>query len=491
MRGRERPDADARPSLYAAGEPAFIEDLANDNRFHSLQREGAVSAIFVPIRAGSGLLGNILLGLRSPRPVSADEIRLLTTLGNQIGIAAQKAELYENMRKAETQRAEAEAHLRQAQKMEAVGNLAGGVAHDFNNLLTAIIGFGEMALDADAPPDDVRTYVQEMVKAGERAAVLTRQLLAFSRRQVLRPEVIDLNVVVENMDRLLQRVIGEDIDLQTRLHPGLGHTRADPGQIEQVLLNLAVNARDAMADGGQLSIQTSNCTLDGMYADQHAEVTPGPYVQIAVTDTGHGIPPEVLARIFEPFFTTKEQGKGTGLGLATVYGIVKQSGGHLSVYSEVGIGTTFRIYLPQVDEQATLEAPATSVQLERAAAGGTILLVEDELGVRALARVVLDTAGYSVLEAATPEEALQIVERLSRPVDLMITDVVMPGMNGPALAALVRERWPGTRVIFMSGYPGDPLRRQGAIAADAPYLEKPFTPKALRTKVSEVLEPQS
>lgn len=490
-------DSRSQDARVGSTTPTVIEDLPAADRYRSLLREGATTAINVPILDGTARLGQILLGLRAPRPISNDEIHLLTAVSSHLGAAAQKSWMFEDVRRAEQQRETAEEQLRQAQKMEAVGNLAGGVAHDFNNLLTAIIGFGEMALDEDAESAAIRGHLHEIVKAGERAAGLTRQLLAFSRRQVLRPEVINLNAIVENIERMLQRVIGEDIDLQTQLGVDLGYVRADPGQVEQIIVNLAVNARDAMPNGGQLTIEIRNVVLDATYATEHIEVKPGPHVLLSVTDSGSGIPPEVLERIFEPFFTTKEQGKGTGLGLATVFGIVKQSDGHLSVYSEVGIGTTFKIYFPRVDEPTPAEplpeadAAGSTPTPAPTSASATILLVEDEVGVRALARAVLDAAGYSVIEAASPDEALQAIQHLPRPVDLLITDVVMPGMSGPALAARVSERWPTTKVMLMSGYPGDALRRQGTLDADMPYLEKPFTPRALRAKVQEVLKTAS
>jgi PAS domain S-box-containing protein len=397
------------------------------------------------------------------------------------------AELYESMRQAVASREQVEEQLRHAQKMEAVGNLAGGVAHDFNNLLTAIIGFGEMALSADEPIESLHDYVREMLQAGERAATLTRQLLAFSRRQVLRPEVVNLNQVVSQISRLLQRVIGEDVELQSVLHEDLGYVRADPGQIEQVILNLAVNARDAMPQGGRITIETRNVTLDASYADSHFETVPGPYVALYLSDSGTGISPDVLPRIFEPFFTTKEQGRGTGLGLSTVYGIVKQSGGHISVYSEVGVGTTFRVYFPLVDAPP-LDSDGQEPDEPGEPRPATILLVEDEVSVRTLARAVLSSAGYTVLDAASPAEALEVIASMNQPADLLVTDVIMPGMNGPDLAHRVRGQWPEIKVVFTSGYPGDHLKRQGTLDASSFYVEKPFTPKTLRSTIHEALQ---
>jgi PAS domain S-box-containing protein len=376
--------------------------------------------------------------------------------------------------------------LRQAQKMEAVGNLAGGIAHDFNNLLTAIIGFGQMGLNDGALSPAVRTYLEEVVRAGERAAILTGQLLAFSRRQVLRPETIDVNVAVADMGRLLSRVIGANVRLDTVLASEAPLVHADPGQIEQVILNLAVNARDAMPGGGHISIETHALEVDEERAAEYG-VAPGPYVRIAVTDTGSGIAAEHLAKIFEPFFTTKPKGEGTGMGLATVYGIVKQSAGHIAVYSEVGRGTTFNIYLPRIEGTASAKEPSTPV-VEALERGETVLLVEDEVGVRSLAQAVLEGAGYTVLVTEQPDQALALLKTHEGHIHLLLTDVVMPGMSGPDLAARVVESRPDIKVMFMSGYPGDALKLQGGIASDAAYLQKPFRPSGLRQKVREVLD---
>jgi PAS domain S-box-containing protein len=316
-----------------------------------------------------------------------------------------------------------EEQLRQSQKMEAIGRLAGGIAHDFNNLLTVMKGYSELMLDELDGADPLRIEVDEIKKAADRAAALTRQLLAFSRQQVLAPKVLDLNSVVGNMDKLLRRLLGEDIDLFTVLEPGLARVKADPGQLEQVLMNLAVNARDAMPSGGKLTVETANVDLDENYTRDHASVKPGSYVMVAMTDTGTGMSDKVKSRIFEPFFTTKEIGKGTGLGLSTVYGIIKQSGGYIWVYSEVGIGSTFKVYLPAVDAPAEIAAATTQQPARRGSE--TVLLVEDEDGVRALMRQVLHKHGYNVLESRHGGEALLMCERHSGKIDVLLTDVVL------------------------------------------------------------------
>ncbi len=380
-----------------------------------------------------------------------------------------------------------ERQLLQAQKMEAIGRLAGGVAHDFNNLLTAITGYTELVLSGLAPDAPQRRDLGEVQKAAERAAALTRQLLAFSRQQVLQPRVLDLNAVVADVEQMLRRVIGEDIGVVVVAGPALWPVRADPGQLGQVLLNLAVNSRDAMPEGGTLTIETANLELDGAYVRRHAAVRPGPYVMLAVSDTGVGMDAEIQARIFEPFFTTKEHGKGTGLGLATVYGIVKQSGGHIWVYSEPGRGTTFKIYLPRAEDDGERPAPAASTA---GPAGGseTVLLVEDEEGVRTLASRVLAAAGYTVLEARDAGEALAINRRHDGPVALLLTDLVMPGASGTDLAARLAAERPDLKVLYMSGYTGDATVRHQILQPHTAFLEKPFTPAALARKVRDVLD---
>jgi PAS domain S-box-containing protein len=385
-----------------------------------------------------------------------------------------------------TERKSLEMQVRQAAKMEAVGRLAGGVAHDFNNLLTIINGYSEILLEKFAPDSSVSIQLREINNAGERAASLTRQLLAFSRRQVLAPQVLDLNGVVSNLEKMLRRLIGEDVELRTVLHPSLGRVQADPGQIEQVIMNLVVNARDAMPSGGCLTIETSNEELDETYARNHVMVKPGPHVLLAVGDTGMGMAPETKVHIFEPFFTTKEQGKGTGLGLATVYGIVQQSGGSIWVYSELGQGTVFKIYFPIISESpAASRLPKT--ETDSASGSETILVVEDEEGVRSLVHLALVSSGYTVLETKDGESALATCANHAGPIHLLVTDVVMPQMSGPKVAEKVAALRPGIKVLYMSGYTDDAVVHHGVLSHDMPFIQKPFSPLALRKKIREVL----
>ena len=386
-----------------------------------------------------------------------------------------------------TARLQLEEQFRQAQKMEVIGQLAAGVAHDFNNLLTIINGYSEIVLDALPPGDPNRELIAEVHQAGQRSAGLTRQLLAFSRQQVLVPRVLDLNAVVGNTASMLRRVIGEDVKLTTTTATGLWPVKADPGQVEQILLNLAVNARDAMPTGGRLTIETGNVELDATYAASHPDARPGPHVLLAVSDSGCGMTPEVRVKIFEPFFTTKGPGKGTGLGLATVYGIVKQSGGHVGVYSEVGVGTPFKVYLPRTGPAG--EGPkAYAVPPAPPRGTETVLVVEDDAAVRALTRHVLQHAGYAVLEAVDGDEALRAAAGHPGCIHLLVTDVVMPGTGGRAAAERLAERHPGLRVLFVSGYTDDAVVRHGVLHESVNFLQKPFTPAALAWKVREVLD---
>jgi PAS domain S-box-containing protein len=385
-----------------------------------------------------------------------------------------------------TERRQLEDQLRQSQKMEAVGRLAGGVAHDFNNLLTVISGYGHMIL-RDLPGEDpLHGCIEEVLKAASRATSLTNQLLAFSRRQVIQPKVLDLNALVANMDRMLRRVIGEHIELETVLSPGLGSVRADAGQLEQVIINLAVNARDAMPEGGKLSIRTGNVEV-ARSSRLHADVRPGSYVKLTVADTGKGMDAEIMVHLFEPFYTSKETGKGTGLGLSTVYGIVKQSGGEVVVESNPGRGATFTIYLPRISE---LALTATSPSGEPAVRAGTetILLVEDELGVRQLVCEMLQRLGYQILQASGGAEALRLFEQHQGSIDLLITDVIMPQMSGRELAQRLKVLQPSLKVLYISGYTDDMLAHHGVLESNVFLLQKPFAPDELAKKLREVLD---
>ena len=385
-----------------------------------------------------------------------------------------------------TERKSLETQFRQAQKMEAIGQLAGGIAHDFNNLLTAILGYSSFVIDSFGPRDPRRADMEEIIKAGDRAAGLTRQLLAFSRKQVLQPTAVDLNALVTGMRQMLSRLIGEHVELISKLPTKPCMARADAGQLEQVLMNLVVNARDAMATGGTLTIETSEVEIDRSFT-HNAAVTPGSYVMLAVSDTGMGMEDATKQRLFEPFFTTKEQGKGTGLGLATVYGIVKQSGGFVWVYSELGKGSTFKVYLPCAkpgDAVAPEDAAPTMVLV------GTesVLLVEDDEAVRLLTRTILERSGYKVASASTPKEAEALSASPANDYDILVTDVIMPGLSGPNLyEKLVRQR-PDLRVLYVSGYTDDTIVHQGQLKPGVEFLQKPFTAEALNRRVREVLD---
>jgi PAS domain S-box-containing protein len=388
---------------------------------------------------------------------------------------------------AESRRKELEQQLRQSQKMEAIGQLAGGVAHDFNNLLTAINGYSSLALQRANPDDRIRGYLEEVKKAGERAANLTRQLLAFGRKQMLKPITLNLNDVVSEMSKMLRRLIGEDICFDARFDPELKQIRADPGQIEQVLVNLVVNSRDAMPHGGTLTIETANFEIDHEFASRHLGLAPGKYVVLTVSDDGCGMDEKTKARIFEPFFTTKEKGRGTGLGLSTVYGIVTQSGGNVWVYSEPGDGTVFKVFLPQFQQEC--EAPTKPlIDLVAPRGSETILLVEDEDVVRGLARQILEQAGYHVLDAPGGDEAIRLCRELRGPIDLLLTDVVMPETSGREVAECLTKLRPATRVLYMSGYTDDAIVHHGVLDSDVEFIQKPFTPIALAQKVREVLD---
>jgi PAS domain S-box-containing protein len=387
-----------------------------------------------------------------------------------------------------SERRHLELQLRQSQKMDAIGRLSGGVAHDFNNLLGVIIGYSEVLQDQIKEGDRLRVCVDQILQAGKRAASLTRQLLAFSRQQVLEPKVLLLNGVVGDMEKMLRRLIGEDVELATKLDTKLGKVRADQGQIEQVIMNLAVNARDAMPEGGQLSIETCNTEIDEVFIKRYPyPVQTGPYILLTVSDTGTGMDDVTKQRIFEPFFTTKEKGKGTGLGLSMVYGVVKQSNGYIDVFSTVGKGTTFKIYLPRIDQEP--EERATKTTLSKAFRGKeTILLVEDEKNLCVLTRNLLEHYGYSVLEAESGAQALAISRQNTAPIHLLLTDIVMPGINGRALAQTLSKERPGIRVVYMSGYTGQTVGGQTILSPGSHFLQKPFTREDLARKIREALE---
>jgi PAS domain S-box-containing protein len=385
-----------------------------------------------------------------------------------------------------TERKQLETQLQQSRKMEAVGRLAGGIAHDFNNLLTIITGYTDLALSRPAVPLDLRSDIERIESAAGRAAALVRQLLAFSRKQVLQPKILDLNAIVVNMEKLLRRLVDDNIEMNTSVRDDLGKVKADPAQIEQVIMNLVVNARDAMPSGGRLLLETSNADLDSAYAFEHASVKPGSYVMLAVSDTGIGMDTETVAHIFEPFYTTKESGRGTGLGLSTVYGIVKQSGGYIWVYSEPGRGSTFKIYLPRVEE---VQEPASSKPSPLASQGGTetILLVEDEEAVRDLVKTILSSHGYHVIVARDAQDAEQKAEQYPGGIHLLLTDVVMPGTSGRELAVRVMRRRPGIRVLYMSGYTENVITSGGMLEEGLAFLQKPFSPAVLVRRIQEVL----
>ncbi len=427
--------------------------------------------------------------------VTAYEMEVIAKDGHRITVEANTKLVYQDgvpvgvqgIARDVSERKQLEEQLRQSQKMEAIGQLAGGVAHDFNNLLTAINGYSSLALQRLEDNHPIRSYLEEVKKAGDRAANLTRQLLAFGRKQILQPVAINLNDVVRDMNKMLQRLIGEDIRLTAKLDLALKSIKADPGQIEQVLVNLVVNARDAMPQGGKLTIETSTVELDSEYAGRHIGFVPGKYVMLAVSDTGTGMSEDTRARIFDPFFTTKEKGKGTGLGLSTVYGIVKQSGGNIWVYSELGHGTTFKVYLPEL-AGATQKTEASIVEKALPSGSETVLLVEDEDVVRSLAQKILEQSGYKVLAASRGVEAITLCRQRTAPIHLLLTDVVMPETSGKEVADRVTELLPGLKVLFMSGYTDEAIVHHGVLDTNIEFIQKPFTPAALVRKVREVLD---
>jgi two-component system, cell cycle sensor histidine kinase and response regulator CckA len=461
------------------------DDLQNTNsldQVHIEDREKVAKAATEALRTGAGT--NLEYRMRH----KDGTWRTLESSASTIVKAGQVEKLVIVNRDV-TERKRLEEQFRQSQKMEAVGRLSGGVAHDFNNLLGVIIGYGEVVQEGTAVDSPMRTCAEEMLKAGHRAASLTRQLLAFSRQQVMDPRVLDLNAVVKDMEKMLKRLISEDIHLKTDLDSNLARIKADQGQIEQVIMNLVVNARDAMPGGGKLEITSRNFYMDNNFVRRYPyPVQVGDYVLLTVSDTGIGMDATTRSRVFEPFFTTKEKGKGTGLGLSTVYGVVKQSGGYIDVASEPGAGATFKIYLPKVED--ALEAQKQTSEIPASLHGTeTVLLVEDELSLRKLSRHLLELCGYSVLEAENGTDALKISqEHNQRNIDLLLTDVVMPGMSGRVLAdRLVRQR-PKTCVVYMSGYTGQTVGEHGVLAEGSFFLPKPFTREGLARKVREALD---
>lgn len=452
--------------------PADVRDRVDRLLHRREHRSGSISLETALVRADGSLV-----------PVDISAIPLV--IRGQQGVQVVVRDLSER-RAAAAALHRSEEQLRHSQKMEAIGRLAGGVAHDFNNILTAIRGFATL-LDQDGDADDLRSlYVQEILKASDRAASLTRQLLAFGRRQVLNPVVLDVNASIRDMSKLIQRLIGEDVELALVLRPDAGRVMADPGQIEQVIMNLVVNARDAMESSGRLTIETHNTFLDETYSQGRFAFKPGSYVLVAVSDTGTGMDPATLERAFEPFFTTKPANRGTGLGLSTVYGIVKQSGGFVWAYSEPGQGTTMKVYLPRVDADACAVPEPESPAL-RPGGSETILLVEDEPAVRLLTRTLLVQHGYNVVEAPNGETALQIAATHDAPIHLLLTDVVMPRMGGRELADRLLQQRPDIRVVYVSGYAEHAIARHGILEEGCILLQKPFTPDALLAVVQTAL----
>ncbi len=391
---------------------------------------------------------------------------------------------------AEEEKKKLEDQLLHAQKMEAIGRLAGGVAHDFNNMLNVIIGYAEIVLGNLHQDDLLRKEVEEIIKAAARSASLTQQLLAFSRKQIIKPEVFNVNDMLKDLEKMLRRVIGEHIDMEFILEDRIAHVKADPAQLEQVVMNLAINARDSMINGGKLTIETAAVELNDPYVENHTEVKPGRYVMIAVTDTGHGMDSETKSKIFEPFFTTKERGKGTGLGLATVYGIIKQSGGHIFVYSEPGHGTTFKIYLPCTDAEPY--SKELTIKEEKHLGGSEhILVVEDEAKLRRLFEATIPSLGYRLTTAANGDEALILVQERGLKPDLVITDVVMPGIGGVVLVEHLRKIQPDLKVLYMSGYTDNAIVHQGVLDPGTPFIQKPFHIKELAEKINQIMKGNS
>jgi PAS domain S-box-containing protein len=462
--------------------------LADEVVFRRLQQEGEVALVGtdskiwlgVPLRTAHGVIGVMAVqSYEDSQLFGSSDLDLLAMVSGHVAMAIERKRTQDALLTSEEQ-------LRQAQKLEAIGRLAGGVAHDFNNLLTSILGHSELTLAKLHETDPLKDGIEQVVKAAERAASLTRQLLAFSRKQILQPRAVDLNAIVLDMEKMLRRLIGEDIDLVTKLDDGLGTVKADPGQMEQVLMNLVVNARDAMPGGGRLVLETNNVNADELHQYGNGDVPFGNYIRLSVSDRGTGMSEDVLAHIFEPFFTTKDHGKGTGLGLSTVYGIVKQSGGYIRVRSTPGQGTTFDIFLPRVFENAERSKPRLPQETYRG--NETILVVEDEEGVRELVQDILECRGYKILAARDCDDALRIVRTCKDPIDLLLTDVIMPQMSGDALAHDIQRLIPGIKILFMSGYIDDAIVQHDVINTEANFLAKPFSTDALTQKVRALLD---
>ncbi len=444
-----------------------------------LRRVGALAEASRKLAAGD-------LSARSGQRHAPDEIGRLARAFDEMAAAIESRQREHG--EAERALLRSQEQFRHVQKLQAMGQLAGGVAHDFNNLLTVITGYGELLQGGLDAGDERRAFAAEVLKASQQAAGLTRQLLAFGRKQVMSPKVLDLNAVVADMDKMLRRVIGEDVRLDIRLDPALGRIRADPGQLEQVLMNLAVNARDAMPEGGRLTLETRNVELDEARTREHPDARPGPHVLLAVADTGCGMDAGTMARLFEPFFTTKGAGRGTGLGLSTVYGIVRQSEGSIEVDSAPGRGSTFRIHLPRVEEETSRPERPPSSTLPVRQGCETVLVVEDSDVVLKLVRDVLAGRGYGVLQARNGREAVQVCENHKGPIHLLLTDVVMPEAGGRDLAQYLTSLQPGLKVLYMSGYGDTAIFRLSPLEEGLAFLPKPFTPTQLARKVREVLD---
>lgn len=472
-------------AVFASGQAEIIPAVRKDPRHFSdadrLTGYQSRDMIAVPLkRHGGAPIGVIEVLNKATGQIDRDDLDILVVIASIAAAAIERTSNAEMLRQKDLQ-------LQQSQKMEAIGRLAGGVAHDFNNLLTVMHGFSELIVRSMDPAAAPKKYAEEVIKAVERASGLTKQLLAFSRKQVLEPRVVSLNELVANLEKMLRRLIGKDVNLVTTLDPHLGYVKADPGQIEQVVMNLSVNARDAMPKGGSLTIETAGIELDEQYARRSTDLRPGRYILLSVRDTGTGMDQATLARLFEPFFTTKDPGKGTGLGLSIVYGIVKQSHGHVAVTSEVGRGTTFKIYLPQVEAP---NAGATVVEQAPVAVRGseTVLVVDDEEQVRSLECGMLQASGYKVLSAADGREALRMCRESSEPIHLLVTDIIMPNMNGRELVRQALPLRPAMRVLFVSGYPDEMEISTEGSPQKTDFLQKPFTSVTFLRRVRQSLD---